>query len=160
MVYACGTCGKRLSSAHTFVFHLRIHTGERPCVCHVCGKQFRAPNGLQRHVAETHERRRRRACRLCARTFANAQNLRAHARTHTGERPHACALCPARFAHAGSLHAHRRTHEPARAHRCARCPAAFRLRAGLVRHARAHAHQPAPPDDAPKTRSYFVLAPL
>ncbi|XP_063831592.1 zinc finger protein 771-like [Ostrinia nubilalis] len=137
--YTCQLCGKNLSSSHTYVFHQRIHTGERPCVCHVCGKQFRAPGGLARHLTETHERARRLACALCRRSFANSQNLKQHLRVHTGERPYACAACGKRFAQSGSLHAHRKTHLPHFPHRCADCGAEFRLRAGLRRHALRHA---------------------
>lgn len=138
VVYRCRECNKMLSAAHTLVFHRRIHSGERPCVCHVCGVQFRAPAGLQRHLAETHERRRRITCRLCKRTFANAQNLKQHMRTHTGERPFECAQCGKRFAQSGSLHAHRATHNDLRPFACTQCGAAFRLRGGLARHALRH----------------------
>ncbi|XP_041969544.1 zinc finger protein 771-like isoform X3 [Aricia agestis] len=136
--YACGTCGKHLSSAQTYLFHRRIHTDERPCVCHVCGKQFRTPNGLRRHLAETHERRRFHACALCHRTFANSQNLRAHTRIHTGEKPFVCAQCGKRFTQSGSLHAHARGHSTLHPYRCAECGAQFKLRAGLARHALRH----------------------
>ncbi|XP_052756518.1 zinc finger protein 583-like isoform X2 [Galleria mellonella] len=136
--YACPVCGKRLSSPHTYVFHKRIHTGERPCVCHVCGKQFRTPNGLQRHVTETHERVRRHPCRYCPKNFANSQNLKQHVRTHTGERPYACAQCGKRFTQSGSLHAHRHTHAAHFPHACPDCGARFRLRAGLARHRLRH----------------------
>ncbi|XP_037963496.2 zinc finger and BTB domain-containing protein 49 isoform X1 [Plutella xylostella] len=136
--YTCARCGRRLGSAATFLLHLRTHSGERPCVCHVCGARFTAPGGLARHVAETHERRRRRACPLCAATFANSQNLKQHMRTHTGERPHACARCGKRFAQSGSLHAHLRTHSDVFPFACAQCGARFRVRAGLARHVLRH----------------------
>lgn len=136
--YTCSICGKNLSSAHTYVFHKRIHTGERPCVCHICGKQFRAPNGLQRHLTETHEKVRRHSCRFCPKNFANSQNLKQHMRIHTGERPFVCSHCGKRFTQSGSLHVHLKTHSEHFPYSCAECGAKFRLRSGLTRHRLKH----------------------
>ncbi|XP_049878197.1 oocyte zinc finger protein XlCOF20-like [Pectinophora gossypiella] len=136
--YTCKLCGKNLSSSHTYVFHKRIHTGERPCVCHICGKQFRAPNGLQRHLTETHEKVRRHSCRFCTKNFANSQNLKQHMRIHTGERPFVCSHCGKRFTQSGSLHVHLKTHTEQFPFQCAECGAKFRLRSGLTRHRLKH----------------------
>ncbi|XP_047536817.1 zinc finger protein 691-like isoform X2 [Vanessa atalanta] len=132
--FTCATCGKNLSSTHTYIFHKRIHTGERPCVCHICGKQFRTPNGLQRHLTETHEKQRRYICVMCHKNFANSQNLKQHMRIHTGERPFVCPHCGKRFTQSGSLHVHLKTHSEHYPHHCAECGAKFRLRSGLTRH--------------------------
>ncbi|XP_023944611.2 zinc finger protein 267 isoform X3 [Bicyclus anynana] len=139
--YACKTCGKALSSTHTYIFHKRIHTGERPCVCHICGKQFRTPNGLQRHVTETHEKQRWYSCIVCMKNFANSQNLKQHLRIHTGERPFVCPHCGKRFTQSGSLHVHLKTHTDHYPHQCADCGAKFRLRSGLSRHRLKHTGQ-------------------
>lgn len=136
--YTCKICNKNLSSTHTYLFHKRIHTGERPCVCHICGKQFRAPNGLQRHLTETHDKVRRHTCRLCPKNFANSQNLKQHMRIHTGERPYVCSHCGKRFTQSGSLHVHLKTHSDQFPHHCAECGAKFRLRSGLARHRLKH----------------------
>ncbi|XP_045485986.1 zinc finger protein 37 homolog isoform X3 [Pieris rapae] len=136
--YTCKVCGKNLSSAHTYLFHKNIHTGERPCVCHVCGKSFRAPSGLQRHLKETHERVKRYVCALCAKTFVNSQNLRQHMRIHTGERPYVCAQCGKRFTQSGSLHVHLKTHSDLFPFNCTECGAQFRLRSGLMKHKLKH----------------------
>ncbi|CAH0728686.1 unnamed protein product, partial [Brenthis ino] len=136
--FTCKICGKNLSSSHTYIFHKRIHTGERPCVCHVCGKQFRVPNGLQRHLTETHLKQRRYICVVCHKNFANSQNLKQHMRIHTGERPYVCSHCGKRFTQSGSLHVHLKTHTEIFPHNCADCGAKFRLRSSLKRHRLKH----------------------
>lgn len=147
-LYECAECGARLSAPHTWRHHARIHTGERPAVCARCGKAFRTPHALHRHTQETHERARRRACATCHRTFANAQNLRAHERGHSGERPYACARCPKRFAYSGSLHAHTRTHEPRATLACALCATRANTTRQLQRHIDRH-HRCSPPRPPP-----------
>ena len=49
-VHQCETCGKILTTASNLRRHRRIHTGERPFTCQLCGKGFNQKTHLKRHL--------------------------------------------------------------------------------------------------------------
>ena len=48
--YVCEICQKRFSTAWYVRVHRKSHNGERPYICHNCGKGFMLPNVLQVHL--------------------------------------------------------------------------------------------------------------
>jgi uncharacterized Zn-finger protein len=52
--HGCPTCGKVLGSNQALKDHSRIHTGEVPFECEICGKKFRFRARLGRHREREH----------------------------------------------------------------------------------------------------------
>nr|XP_008195672.2 PREDICTED: LOW QUALITY PROTEIN: zinc finger protein 260 [Tribolium castaneum] len=136
--YNCKECGKNLHSPYTYVWHIRIHTGERPFVCDLCGKQFRVSQGLVRHLRETHQGIKKFPCDLCGRMFATRRNVEEHRRIHTNERPYVCDLCGKSFKQKASLFVHKRSHKNHFPFKCSYCNQGFRTKPPLLVHITRH----------------------
>nr|XP_045612335.1 MDS1 and EVI1 complex locus protein EVI1-B-like isoform X5 [Procambarus clarkii] len=68
----CPICHQRLSNRHALngdmERHLRIHTGERPFHCDVCGSSFARPQTLQEHK-NRHFNFKPYVCKICDKSF-------------------------------------------------------------------------------------------
>ncbi|KAJ8884096.1 hypothetical protein PR048_015953 [Dryococelus australis] len=137
-LYRCNYCSKHFHSRYLFVRHLRIHTGEKPFTCHICGKQFRVAVQLSRHVRDVHEGIKNYPCDICGRRFANSHSRNDHRRIHTGERPCVCHLCGKAFKTKASLFVHTKFHVDVFPHKCPHCDQGFRMRQQLNVHILLH----------------------
>lgn len=50
LLHSCKKCDRILSSATALLYHMKIHTGEKPYSCNHCDKTFAHPNTLTIHT--------------------------------------------------------------------------------------------------------------
>lgn len=136
--HQCKECGKCFPVRSVLKFHEHIHTKEKPFTCEQCGKQFRFPGALNRHVRNVHEGRRDFQCHICGRDFAEKVTRDNHVRTHTGERPYHCEICGKDFRTKCSIYIHKKGHTKSYAVSCPTCQKHFRTKYSLSIHLRSH----------------------
>lgn len=106
--------------------------------CNICGKQFKKPIDLRRHV-RTHTKEKPFTCEICSKSFALLCTLKSHLKIHE-EIKHlfSCQVCSKKFTCKGSLTVHLRIHTASKPYGCPHCSLSFRTTGHRQSHIKAH----------------------
>lgn len=77
VVHRCVTCDRTFSKPSLLERHKRVHTGERPFVCHLCPQRFNQRTVLNEHV-KAHQGEKKFTCPYCPFSSVQKTNLRTH----------------------------------------------------------------------------------
>lgn len=81
----CPECGKVLSNASSFKYHMQLHSDATPFLCSDCGEGFKTRNAYDGHLV-THLKSNPNKCNVCGKMYRQAASLRSHMLIHTGEK--------------------------------------------------------------------------
>ncbi|XP_075998692.1 uncharacterized protein LOC142992220 [Genypterus blacodes] len=133
----CSFCGKTFRTPGLLQRHITCHTGEKPFECTTCGKSFRQKGSLQTHMRR-HTGEKPFSCLVCGKNFSQNGTLAAHIRIHTGEKPFSCSVCQKSYNEKSRLVRHMRTHTGEKPFTCSQCGKKFSEKGNLNKHKRIH----------------------
>ncbi|XP_034490257.1 zinc finger protein 567-like isoform X2 [Drosophila innubila] len=163
--FTCSHCGKDFDRRIRLVEHERIHTGERPFKCEVCGASFAQRANWQSHMKTTHLKVANFKCDFCARDFkqrrllnnhiksvhnnlrdlscdhceakfSNPVNLKKHQLCHTGDKNYSCEICGKKFSRPENRNVHHFVHSIRKPYACNVCGEGFMRKQKLIHHSK------------------------